>query len=63
MLTYSELADRPEHFRVLTGMDVQEFDRLFGKVEEQYKDTEAARLFRREAGEADRGGEGRSSSP
>lgn len=46
MLTYSKLIKKPKQFRSFTGLDVEEFDSLYGIVEGNYKESEKRRLGR-----------------
>ena len=46
MLTYEKLIRKPRAFRSLTGLDIDEFDCLYGEVEYYHAETEAERLAR-----------------
>ncbi|MDG6981105.1 MAG: transposase, partial [Nitrososphaerota archaeon] len=46
LLSYDRLAKRPETFRSFTGLDVPEFDALYGKAEPGYAESERKRLSR-----------------
>ncbi|MGA2663454.1 MAG: transposase family protein [Nitrososphaerales archaeon] len=47
MLSYRRLSRVPSVFRSFTGLEVGEFDSVFGRVEEAYPSTEQRRLSRR----------------
>ena len=46
MLTYSKLAKMESTFRSFTGLEVSEFDSLYGRVKPDYEESERARLSR-----------------
>ena len=46
MLTYEKLIRKPRAFRSMTGLDINEFDRLYGEFEYYHAETEAERLAR-----------------
>lgn len=46
MLTYEKLIRKPRAFRSMTGLDIDEFDRLYGEFEYYHAETEAERLAR-----------------
>jgi hypothetical protein len=46
VLTYEKLIRKPRTFRSLTGLDIDEFDRLFGEFEYYHAETGAERLAR-----------------
>lgn len=46
MLTYEKLIRKPRAFRSMIGLDIDEFDRLYGEFEYYYAETEAERLAR-----------------
>ena len=46
MLTYSNLAKMESTFRSFTGLEVSEFDSLYGRVKPDYEESERARLSR-----------------
>lgn len=58
MLSYTRLVRSPSLFRTFTGLEVSEFDPLYGKVEARYGESEEERLSRpdrkREVGEGGR---------
>jgi len=47
MLTYSKLAKKPKQFRSFTGLEAEEFDKLFGFVSREYPEYERERLERK----------------
>jgi hypothetical protein len=46
LLGYDRLSKRPRHFRSFTGLEVEEFDSLYSKVEGAYLASEERRLSR-----------------
>src|SRR3990172_7216383 len=46
MLTYSQLVKMESTFRSFTGLEVSEFDSLYGMVKPDYEESERARLSR-----------------
>jgi hypothetical protein len=46
MLNYSVLSKNPSHFRNFSGLQLQEFDTLNSKIQEQYPAYEQKRLAR-----------------
>ncbi len=44
MLTYTKLSKRPESFRSFSGLTVEEFDKLYSIVKDEYKEHEKQRL-------------------
>lgn len=46
MLTYETVSTKPEEFRSLTGLSVEEFDQLYSEVEQVYPAAEDRRLAR-----------------
>jgi DDE superfamily endonuclease/Helix-turn-helix of DDE superfamily endonuclease len=48
MLSYGRLSKKPAIFRSFTGLDVTEFDSVYGEVESRYSDFERERLSGRE---------------
>src|SRR5574341_824002 len=46
MLTYKIARQKPEEFRSLTGLSVEEFDQLYCEVKQVYPDAEERRLTR-----------------
>lgn len=46
MLTYKTARQKPEEFRSLTGLSVEEFDQLYREVKQVYQDAEDRRLAR-----------------
>jgi hypothetical protein len=46
MLTYKKLVRKPRAFRSMTGLDIEEFERLYGDFEYYFAETEAERLAR-----------------
>ena len=48
MITYQQLSKRPSTFRAMTGMTVQEFDRLYEQVFQRYEEAEEERQNRPE---------------
>ena len=46
MLTYKTARQKPEEFRSLTGLSVEEFDQLYQEVKQVYQDAEERRLAR-----------------
>lgn len=46
MLTYKTARQKPEEFRSLTGLSVEEFDQLYHEVKQVYQDAEERRLAR-----------------
>ena len=48
MLSYTKLARRPETFRSFTGLDVSEFDSVYGKIRPGYDASERERLSRKD---------------
>jgi hypothetical protein len=46
MLTYKTARQKPEEFRSLTGLSVEEFDQLYREVKQVYQDAEERRLAR-----------------
>jgi transposase len=46
LLGYDRLSKRPQHFRSFTGLDVEEFDSLYSKIEGAYPASEERRLSR-----------------
>lgn len=48
MLSYSRLSKSPSIFRSFTGLEVSEFDSLYGDVESKYDECERKRLSRRD---------------
>jgi hypothetical protein len=46
MLTYKIAHQKPEEFRSLTGLSVEEFDQLYREVKQVYQDAEERRLAR-----------------
>ncbi len=63
MLSYDRLSKRPEIFRSFRGLEVSEFDSLYGKIEAGYDEYERKRLARkdrkRDVGAGTRAGETR----
>ena len=47
MLTYAKLAQKPEHFKLLAGISVSEFDDKYKTIEERYAAHEETRLSNR----------------
>ncbi len=48
MLSYPRLSRNPSIFRSFSGLEVSEFDSLYGKVESRYDECERKRLSRRD---------------
>lgn len=48
MLSYSRLSKSPSVFRSFAGLEVSEFDSLYGKVESRYDEYRRKRLFRKD---------------
>ena len=46
MLTYKKLIRKPRAFRSMTGLDIDEFEQLYGDFEYHFAETEAERLAR-----------------
>jgi len=46
MLTYKTTSQKPEEFRSLTGLSVEEFDQLYREVKQVYEEAEGRRLTR-----------------
>ena len=46
MLTYEKLIRKPRAFRSMTGLNIDEFERLYGEFEYYFAETEAERLAR-----------------
>lgn len=46
MLSYEKLSKRLEMFKSFTGLDVSEFDSVYERVEQKYKELESIRLSR-----------------
>lgn len=45
MLNYTKLSKKPSDFRSFTGLDVQEFDSLYQRIEPEYEQAERERLL------------------
>ncbi len=48
MFSYDRLVRRPSIFRSFSGLEVSEFDSLYGRVESGYEESEEERLSRRD---------------
>jgi len=48
MLNYTELSKKPKIFRTFTGLTVEEFDKIYAKVENKYPEYERKRLYRKD---------------
>ena len=48
MLNYTGLSKKPKMFRTFTGLTVEEFDKIYAKVENKYPEYERKRLYRKD---------------